>query len=95
MAVQNQRLRPKSKKGSNTVRFQQSSHIKALEANVLGGIIKEKDALTVVIDILKPESFQEENHIAIYQAILTLFGKTEPIDLLTVTNQLRQNGELE
>jgi replicative DNA helicase len=75
--------------------FQQLSHVRALEANVLGGIIKEKDALTSVIDILKPDSFQDERHIAIYQAILQLFGKTEPIDLLTVTNQLRQNGELE
>ena len=75
--------------------FQQSSQIIEQEAMVLGGILKEKDALTQVLDILKIDSFLSEKHIAIYQAILQLFGKTEPIDLLTVTNQLRQNGELE
>ncbi|NBA89052.1 replicative DNA helicase [Emticicia sp. CRIBPO] len=75
--------------------FQQSSHIIELEASVLGGVIKEKDALTAVIDILKPDSFIAEKHEAIYQAILLLFGKSEPVDLLTVTNQLRQSGELE
>jgi replicative DNA helicase len=75
--------------------FQQASHIIELEAAVLGGIIKEKDALTSVIDILKPDSFISEKHEAIYQAILLLFGKTEPVDLLTVSNQLRLSGELE
>lgn len=75
--------------------FQQTSQIVEQEAMVLGGIIKEKDALTSVIDILKPDSFISEAHIAIFQAILQLFGKSEPVDLLTVSNQLRQNGELE
>lgn len=75
--------------------FQQASHIIELEAAVLGGIIKERDSLTSVIDILKPDSFISDKHEAVYQAILLLFGKSEPVDLLTVTNQLRQNGELE
>ncbi|MBK9510003.1 MAG: replicative DNA helicase [Cytophagaceae bacterium] len=75
--------------------FQQASHIVELEAMVLGGVIKERDALTSVIDVLKSESFISERHQAIYQAILSLFGKSEPVDLLTVTNQLRQTGELE
>ncbi|WP_055148436.1 replicative DNA helicase [Jiulongibacter sediminis] len=95
MAKQNRRLQPNIRPTREPVLFQQLSHVQALEANVLGGIIKEKDALTSVIDILKSDSFQDERHIAIYQSILALFGKTEPIDLLTVTNQLRQNGELE
>ncbi len=76
-------------------KFQQASHIIELEGNVLGGVIKEKDALTAVVDILKVDSFLSDRHTAIYQAILQLFGKSEPIDLLTVTNQLRENGELE
>mgnify|MGYP000409786223 FL=1 len=95
MAQQTRRMKPFAQAKKSPSLFQQSSHVRALEANVLGGIIKEKDALTSVIDILKPESFQDERHIAIYQAILHLFGKTEPIDLLTTTNQLRSNGELE
>ncbi|MGL4630784.1 MAG: replicative DNA helicase [Leadbetterella sp.] len=75
--------------------FQQSSLIIEQEAQVLGGIMKEKESLTLVLDILKVDSFLSEKHQAIYLSILQLFGKSEPVDLLTVTQQLRQNGELE
>ncbi len=66
-----------------------------LEEAVLGALMIEKDALNSVIDILKAESFYKESHQRIYNAIITLFTNSEPIDLLTVTNQLRQLGELE
>ncbi len=66
-----------------------------MEEAVLGALMLEKDALTNVIDILKPESFYKDSHQKIYAAILQLFSKSEPIDILTVTNQLRVNGELE
>lgn len=66
-----------------------------LEEAVLGALMLEKDALTAVVDILKPESFYKEAHKAIYTAILDLFADSQPIDLLTVTNQLRKNGQLE
>lgn len=90
------RLPERKKRNPEQVQeFQQSSHIVELEASVLGGVLKERDALTMVVDVLKPDSFISEKHEAIYQAILLLFGKSEPIDLLTVTNQLRQSGELE
>jgi replicative DNA helicase len=55
----------------------------------------EKDALTNVIDILKVESFYKDSHKVIFQAILDLFSESQPIDLLTVTSQLRKNGALE
>lgn len=66
-----------------------------LEMAVLGALMIEKDALSAVIDILKPESFYKEAHQRIYNAILNLFQNSEPIDLLTVTQQLRKTGELE
>ncbi|RYU97238.1 replicative DNA helicase [Emticicia agri] len=66
-----------------------------LEEAVLGALMIEKDALTTVVDILQPASFYKESHQRIYNAILILFGKSEPIDLLTVTSQLRSLGELE
>ncbi|MFN3489882.1 MAG: replicative DNA helicase [Emticicia sp.] len=66
-----------------------------LEEAVLGALMIEKDALTAVVDILQPSSFYKEAHQRIYNAILQLFGKSEPIDMLTVTTQLRSNGELE
>lgn len=66
-----------------------------LEEAVLGAIMLEKDALTAVIDILRPDVFYKEAHQKIYSAILDLFNKSEPIDILTVTSQLKKNGALE
>ncbi len=66
-----------------------------LEEAVLGALMLEKDALSSVIDVLKPEVFYVESHQKIFQAIRTLFEKTSPVDILTVTAQLRQQGELE
>ncbi|WP_374679414.1 replicative DNA helicase [Hymenobacter sp. J193] len=66
-----------------------------LEAAVLGALMLEKDALTTVIDLLKPQSFYKDGHQRIFKAILNLFDKSEPIDILTVTHELREMGELE
>ena len=66
-----------------------------LEEAVLGALMLEKNALSEVIDILKPESFYKESHQKIFQAIYNLFQKTSPIDLLTVVAELRQMGDLE
>jgi len=66
-----------------------------LEEAVLGALMLEKDALTSVIDILKPETFYKDNHKEIYSAIVELFNNSQPVDLLTVTNQLRKNGKLD
>jgi replicative DNA helicase len=66
-----------------------------LEEAVLGALMLEKDALSSVIDILKPEVFYKDNHQKIFQAIRQLFEKSSPVDILTVTAQLRSQGELE
>ncbi|HNP49618.1 MAG TPA: replicative DNA helicase, partial [Bacteroidia bacterium] len=66
-----------------------------LEEAVLGALMLEKDALTSVIDILNPESFYKDSHRMIFQAIRRLFERSEPIDILTVTNDLKKSGELD
>src|ERR1700750_1498989 len=66
-----------------------------LEEAVLGALMLEKDALSSVIDILKPDVFYKDNHQKIFQAIRLLFERSSPVDILTVTAQLRQQGELE
>ena len=66
-----------------------------VEAAVLGALMIEKDAYTVVCDILKPESFYEPAHQKVYEAIQTLGASQRPIDLFTVTEQLRLNGTLD
>lgn len=66
-----------------------------LEEAVLGALMIEKDALSSVIDILKPETFYVDANQKIFAAIQHLFQHSMPVDLLTVTNRLRQTGELE
>lgn len=66
-----------------------------LEEAVLGAMLLDKDAVTNVVDILKPDSFYLESHRAIYQAMMRLFEKSKPVDLLTVTEELKLMGELD
>ncbi len=66
-----------------------------IEQAVLGALMLEKDALTTVIDILKPESFYRDSHSKIFEAIVQLFNNSEPIDIKTVVHQLKKNGVLE
>lgn len=66
-----------------------------LEEAVLGALMLEKDALSAVIDILKPDVFYKDSHQKIFEAIQALFQRSSPVDILTVTAQLRQQGDLE
>ncbi|HZY82250.1 MAG TPA: replicative DNA helicase [Cyclobacteriaceae bacterium] len=66
-----------------------------LEEAVLGALMLEKNALTAVIEFLRPEHFYLEAHKLIYEAIIDLFKASEPVDMRTVVNQLRKNGKLE
>jgi len=66
-----------------------------LEEAVLGAIMLDKEALPVVLDILRSDSFYLDSHKSIYKAMLRLFEKSQPIDLLTVTEELRKGGDLE
>ena len=66
-----------------------------LEEAVLGAMMLENDKLAEVIEILKPEVFYKEQHQKIYSAIHRLYGSNQPVDILTVTEDLRQAGELD
>lgn len=66
-----------------------------LEEAVLGALMLEKEALTNVIDILQPEAFYKDAHVRIYTAIQNLFKKSEAVDILTVTQELKKLGELD
>ena len=66
-----------------------------MEEAVLGALMLDKNAVAEVIDILKPDSFYKESHSNIFEAIQQLFHSTQPVDILTVTQQLRKNGNLE
>ncbi len=66
-----------------------------LEEAVLGALMLDKDALPVVLDILSQSTFYLDAHQHIYAAMKTLFGKSQPIDLLTVTEELKKQGNLD
>ena len=66
-----------------------------LEEAVLGALMIEKDAYSLVSEILRPESFYEHRNQLIYAAITDLAIQQKPIDILTVTEQLRSRGDLE
>ena len=66
-----------------------------LEEAVLGALMLDREALPIVMDILRPESFYLESHQHIYRAIIKLFERSNPVDILTVTEELRKSGDLE
>ena len=66
-----------------------------LEEAVLGAMMIDKKGIDDVIDILNPDAFYDTKHQEIYAAIFELFQNSEPIDLLTVSNLLKKNGNLE
>ena len=66
-----------------------------LEEAVLGALMLDKDALTNVVAILNPDAFYKDSHKHIFTAIQSLFSKSEPVDILTVTQELKKTGELE
>lgn len=65
------------------------------EKVVLGALMIEKDAYALVSEILRPESFYDNRHQLIYEAIRQLNIEQKPVDILTVADQLSRNGKLE
>lgn len=68
---------------------------KDLEEAVLGAIMLEKGAFDTVVEVLKPECFYVEAHQRIFMAMKGLAGKSQPIDILTVVEELRSMEELD
>ena len=65
------------------------------EESLLSAILIENSTLFDVLDILTPDDFYRSAHQKIFSAVVELFSKNEPIDLVTLTNNLRENGQLE
>src|SRR6188472_1513210 len=68
---------------------------KELEEAVLGAIMLEKGAFDAVIEILKPECFYVDAHQRIFRAMQSLANKSQPIDILTIVEELRTREELD
>lgn len=66
-----------------------------IEQAILGAIMVQRDAFDTVAGTLKPECFYVEAHQKVYQAMQRLAGKSQPIDILTVEQELQAAGELD
>lgn len=67
-------------------------HNDSAETSVLGSILIDKDAISEVVDFLRPEHFYKDVHSYIYDAMISLFEKHEPVDVVTVTSELKKKG---
>ncbi len=66
------------------------------ERAVLGALLLEgREALPRVVEVLRPSDFYTEAHRNIYETILTLFDRGEPIDLITLNEELRRTDQLQ
>ena len=65
------------------------------EQAVLGSMLTDQDAVVDAIEILKPEDFYREDNKYIYEAILNLYNKSEPIDIITLKSELISTGKFE
>ncbi len=70
-------------------------HSLEAEQSVLGAMILEKEAINTAIEIIRPDDFYKEANKEIFEAILTLFNKNEPVDLITLSEELKRRGTLE
>lgn len=64
------------------------------EKSVLGAILIDESVISDIVTVVKPRDFYEPKHQAIFDAMLKLFEKSSPIDLLTLTDQLKKNKDL-
>ena len=65
------------------------------ESSALGGILLENDAINIVLELLRPEDFYRESHRKIFRAMIELTDRSEPVDLITLSECLKNRGELD
>ena len=65
------------------------------EQAVIGSMLTDKDAVIAAVEVLREEDFYREDDRLIYQAILNLYNRAEPIDIITLKSELSSMGKLE
>ncbi|MGM0706614.1 MAG: DnaB-like helicase C-terminal domain-containing protein, partial [Bacteroidota bacterium] len=66
-----------------------------VEKSVLGAMMLEREAIPKAIQVISADAFYSSKHEKIYTAMLNLFERGNPVDLVTLTNELKRNGNLE
>jgi len=70
-------------------------HSLEAERAVLGGMLLDRESLPKAVELLKPSDFYKEGHRKIFDSMLALFERNEPVDLLTVSEEMRRRSELD
>ena len=65
------------------------------EQSVLGCVLIEQEAITKIADLLKADDFYKTDHQKIYEAVVDLYEKRQPIDILSITARLEEKKQLE
>src|ERR1039458_9106349 len=65
------------------------------EASLLGAVLIDSDAIVKIADIVTADDFYDEHHRYIYSAIIALYENHSPIDVLTLSNKLQEQGKLD
>ncbi len=97
----NQMITPDRETGSFPLSPQQGNERRLppqaveIEAAVLGAMLLEKEAIPKVLEVLDDSAFYKPAHQSIFKAMLALFERSEPVDLITLSEELRRRGELE
>ncbi|MFZ1572314.1 MAG: DnaB-like helicase N-terminal domain-containing protein, partial [Candidatus Kapaibacterium sp.] len=87
-------------RGNKVVKLETNSdrvppHSNDAEVAVLGAMMLGKEASTKVIPILSPDSFYRESHRVIYQAMVALADRNQPVDIITLKDELQRMNKLQ
>lgn len=75
--------------------FKIPPHSIEAEQSVLGSMLMDKESIIVVLEVLKSDDFYKEAHKEIFESIYNLFDREEPVDLITLTEELKKRGTLD
>ncbi|HEX6946018.1 MAG TPA: replicative DNA helicase [Acidimicrobiia bacterium] len=75
--------------------YRNPPHSREAEESVIGAVLLSEEAVNEVMDRIHPEDFYVPAHQAIFEAVRDLFNRNQPIDAITVAEELRRRGELE
>ncbi len=87
------RIKAMNEQGSETARV--PPHNIEAEQSVIGGVLLDNDVLPSVLEILRGDEFYRAGHRTIFSAVIELFERNEPCDLVTITDLLKSRKKLE
>jgi replicative DNA helicase len=86
---------PRKKENISQSAYKVPPHNLEAEQVILGGILINNDALNQIVDLLSSDDFYRKAHSIIFEGMLTLYNRDEPVDIITLTHILEEGGKLD